>query len=213
MLVTKNKAKAKVFLEAFFPEMAEPEDKDIAIPSEKIPWHLITELEIHWSLKAAKGTTALGEDRIITLFGGQPGRNTEQALLVLANAIDRAWLQSKVIMLIAFNLKGAFNGVNISSLDARLQAKGIPVIARHWIRSFMESRYASISFDDFQTEISSLEHAGLAQGSPLSPILFGFFNSDLVDQPVDHHGGASAFIDDYFRWRAGPSAEDNVRKI
>ncbi|EED11872.1 conserved hypothetical protein [Talaromyces stipitatus ATCC 10500] len=77
----------------------------------------------------------------------------------------------------------------------------------------MKSQYASISFDDFQMEISPLKNAGLAQGSPLSPILFGFFNSDLVDQPVNHHGGASAFIDDYFRWRASQSAEDNIRKI
>jgi hypothetical protein len=35
----------------------------------------------------------------------------------------------------------------------------------------------------------------------------------MVDQPVDYHGGSSAFIDDYFRWRAGPSAEDNSKKI
>jgi hypothetical protein len=27
-----------------------------------------------------------------TQFGGRPGRNTEQALLVLANAVDRVWL-------------------------------------------------------------------------------------------------------------------------
>ena len=27
-----------------------------------------------------------------TQFGGRPGHNTEQALLVLANAIDRVWL-------------------------------------------------------------------------------------------------------------------------
>jgi hypothetical protein len=47
----------------------------------------------------------------------------------------------------------------------------------------------------------------------LSPILLAFFNSALVDQPVDPHGGASAFIDDYFRWRVGPSAEDNLAKI
>ncbi|OQD66262.1 hypothetical protein PENANT_c359G11244, partial [Penicillium antarcticum] len=56
-------------------------------------------------------------------------------------------------------------------------------------------------------------NAGLAQGSPLSPILFAFFNADLVDQPVDSHGGASAFIDDYFRWRVGRSAEENLVKI
>lgn len=297
---TENEAKAKVFLETFFPKMADPEEEDAMPTSEEIPWHPITELEIYRSLKAAKGTTAPGEDGITTMvwkylwpylrktitsiftksvefghypsqwkrariivlrkpgkpdyaepgayrpisllntlgkileavmakrlsfwaethkllpdsqFGGRPGRNTEQALLILANAIDRAWLRSKVITLIAFDLKGAFNGVNSVSLDARLRAKGIPTIARRWIRSFMENRYASISFDDFQTEIMPLENAGLAQGSPLSPILFGFFNSDLVDQPVDYQGGASAFIDDYFRWRAGPSAEDNIQKI
>jgi ribonuclease HI len=148
-----------------------------------------------------------------TQFGGRPGRNTEQALLVLANAVDRAWSRSKVVTLVAFDLKGAFNGVNKTSLDARLRAKGIPTTARLWIRSFMEDRHASINFDDFQTEITLLENAGLAQGSPLSPIPFGFFNSDLVDQPVDYHGGASAFIDDYFRWRVSTSAEENLKTI
>lgn len=76
----------------------------------------------------------------------------------------------------------------------------------------MEGRTASIRFDDFKTEEAPLEHAGLAQGSPLSPILFAFFNADLVDQPVDTKGGAAAYID-YFRWRAGPSAEANLKKI
>jgi hypothetical protein len=63
----------------------------------------------------------------------------------------------------------------------------------------MEGRAANIKFDDFETEVAPLENTGLAQGSPLSPILFAFFNSDLVDQPVDTRGGASAYIDDYFR--------------
>jgi hypothetical protein len=77
----------------------------------------------------------------------------------------------------------------------------------------MSDRFANIGFDDFRTEITPLDNTGLAQGSPLSPILFTFFNSDLVDQAVTPHGGASAFIDDYFRWRVGPSAEDNLAKI
>jgi hypothetical protein len=93
---------------------------------------------------------------------------------VLANAIDRAWLRSKVVTL------RAFNWVNALSLEARLRGKGIPTIVIQWICSFMENRYASIAFDDFQTVVSLLENAGLAQGSPPSPILFGFFNSDLA---------------------------------
>jgi hypothetical protein len=148
-----------------------------------------------------------------TQFGDRPGRTTEQALLVLANAIDRAWLKDKVVTLVAFDLKGAFNGVNKMTLGSRLKEKGIPTTARRWIQNFMDGRLANIKFDDFETSVAPLENAGLAQGSPLSPILFAFFNSDLVDQPVDTRGGASAYIDDYFRWRVGPSAEENIRKI
>ncbi|THC87933.1 hypothetical protein EYZ11_012624 [Aspergillus tanneri] len=132
---------------------------------------------------------------------------------VLANAIDRAWYKCKVVTLIAFDLKGAFNRVNKVSLDVRLQARRIPAVARKWIASFMSDRHASIGFDDFRTEVTPLANAGLAQGSPLSPILSAFFNSDLVDQPITFHGGASAFTDDYFHWRVGRSAEENLAKI
>lgn len=65
-----------------------------------------------------------------TQFGGRPGRTTEQALLVLSNAINRAWYKHKVITLVAFDLKGAFNGVNKVSLDAYLRAKRIPTVTR-----------------------------------------------------------------------------------
>jgi hypothetical protein len=147
-----------------------------------------------------------------TQFGGRPGRSPEQALLILANSIDKALRKNKALTLVAFDLKGAFNRVNKRSLDARLREKGIPSIARRWIRSFMEERRANIRFDGFSSAIEAVPTAGLAQGSPLSPILFDFFNSNLVNQPVNNLGGASAFIDDYFRWRVGKTAIDNLRK-
>ncbi|KAJ5837634.1 uncharacterized protein N7525_002822 [Penicillium rubens] len=149
------------------------------------------------------------------MFIGQANfeNDCRSTLLVLSNAIDRAWYKHKVITLVAFDLKGAFNGVNKVSLDACLQARRIPTVARKWIASFMSDRHASIGFDDFRTEATPLANAGFAQGSPLSPILFAFFNSDLVDQPVDSHGGASAFVDDYFRWRVGRTAKENLAKI
>src|SRR4051812_3136954 len=61
-------------------------------------------------------------------------RTTEQALLILANAIDRAWMKSKMVTLVAFDLKNAFNGVNGKTIDTRLREKGIPEKARNWIR-------------------------------------------------------------------------------
>lgn len=104
----------------------------------------------------------------------------------------------------------SLNGVNKTSLDALLRAKRIPTVARKWTNSFMSDRHASMMTS---AETTPRANAGLAQGSPLSPVLFAFFNSALVDQPVDSQGGASAFIDDYYRWRVGPSAEENLTEI
>lgn len=59
-----NEEKAQAFLGAFFPQMNEPdEDWHTRTPPE-LPWYTITELEIQRSLKAAKGSSAPGEDGI-----------------------------------------------------------------------------------------------------------------------------------------------------
>jgi hypothetical protein len=76
-----------------------------------------------------------------TQFGGRPGRTTEQALLILNEAITTAWKHSKVVSLIAFDLKGAFNGVD-KTLDRCLSVKGIPDKVRKWVQSFMSDRWA-----------------------------------------------------------------------
>ena len=58
-----------------------------------------------------------------------------------------------------------------------------------------------------------LTSPGLPQGSPLSPIVFLFFNADLVQNVINSHQGAMAFVDDYSAWVTGPSAEDNTQKM
>ena len=196
--------------------LRKPGKPDYSVPGAYRPISLLNTLGKLLEAVMARRLSYLAEEHSLlpnSQFGGRPGRTTEQALLVLSSAIDQAWYKHKVVTLIAFDLKGAFNGVNKKSLDASLRARRIPMKARKWIASFMSDRHANIGFDDFRTETEPLVHAGLAQGSPLSPILFAFFNADLVDQPVNSHGGASAFIDDYFRWRVGGSPEENLAKI
>ena len=51
------------------------------------------------------------------------------------------------------------------------------------------------------------------QGSPLSPILFLFFNADLVQRRIDSYGGAIAFVDDFTAWVTGPTAQSNREGI
>ena len=65
----------------------------------------------------------------------------------------------------------------------------------------------------FASEQKELPQAGLPQGSLLPPILFLFFNADLVQQKINKKGGAIAFIDDYTAWITGNSAAENHAQI
>jgi hypothetical protein len=142
-------------------------------------------------------------------FGARKRRSTEQALLLLQEHIYRAWRNRKVLSLISFDIKGAYNGVFNQRLLQRLEARGIPTWLVRWIGAFCSDRTATITVNGHTSKRRSLPQAGLPQGSPLSPVLFLFFNADLVQSRIDSKGGSLAFVDDYSAWVTGPTAEAN----
>jgi ribonuclease HI len=81
------------------------------------------------------------------------------------------------------------------------------------VEAFCSDRTASIQVNGQASESRRLPQAGLPQGSPLSPILFLFYNADLVQRRINAHGGAIAFIDDFNAWVTGPTAESNRQGI
>lgn len=95
----------------------------------------------------------------------------------------------------------------------RLAARGIPPCLVDWINTFCFERTATIVVNGRASELSRLEQAGLPQGSPLSLILFLFFNADLVQQRIDQNGGAIAFVDDYTAWAVGNTAAENQGRL
>lgn len=109
----------------------------------------------------------------------------------------------------SFDVKGAYNGVFKERLVQRLRARGIPEELLRWIEAFCSNRTATIQVNGQASEVRSLPQAGLPQGSPLSPILFLFFNADLVQQRIDCYGGSIAFVDDFTAWVTGTTAERN----
>ncbi|KAF6525751.1 hypothetical protein HZS61_011546 [Fusarium oxysporum f. sp. conglutinans] len=142
-------------------------------------------------------------------FGGRKQRSADQALLLLQEHIYKAWRNRKVLSLISFDVKGAYNGVFKDRLLQRLEARGIPKGLVKWIDAFCSNRSATIVVNGYTSGRRDLPQAGLPQGSPLSPVLFLFFNADLVQCKIDAKGGSIAFIDDYSAWVTGPTAEAN----
>lgn len=146
-------------------------------------------------------------------FGARKQRSAEHALLLLQEHIYTAWRRRQVVSLISFDVKGAYNGVCKDRLVQRLAARGIPVGLVNWIDDFCSARAATIVVNGRSSEVRELEQPGLPQGSPLSPILFLFFNADLVQQKIDQNGGAIAFVDEYTARVVGKTAAENPERL
>ncbi|KAJ3498250.1 hypothetical protein NLG97_g1279 [Lecanicillium saksenae] len=146
-------------------------------------------------------------------FGARKKRSAEQALMVMQEYIYAAWRRQYVISAISFDVKGAYNGVCKERLLQRLKARRIPDELIRWIDAFCSNRTATVQVNGYTSEAQALPQAGLPQGSPLSPILYLFFNADLVQRQIDANGGAIVFVDDFTAWVAGPTALLNHQKI
>lgn len=78
-----------------------------------------------------------------------------------------------------------------------MKARGIPEVLLRWVKAFYLGQTAAIQINGHISEVQDLPQPRLPQGSPLSPILFLFFNADLVQRQIDSQGGAIAFVDDF----------------
>ena len=146
-------------------------------------------------------------------FGARPKRSAVQALLLVTEKIYNAWRAGKVLSLLSFDVQGAFNRVHLDVLTQRLKERRIPPLLVKWIRNFCRSRRGSIALGGYDSEMADIGHAGVPQGSPLSPILFVFYNASLVEQSINTAGGSIGFVDDYNVWVTGRTIAENLTRL
>ncbi|OQN95262.1 hypothetical protein B0A48_18586 [Cryoendolithus antarcticus] len=100
-----------------------------------------------------------------------------------------------VLSLVSFDVQGAFNGVHSSMLVERLRERRTPGDLVAWIERFCNGRKASVVW------------------SPLSPILYVFYNANLVQGRSNKSEVSIGFIDDCNAWVTEVSAVENTRTL
>jgi hypothetical protein len=146
-------------------------------------------------------------------FGARKQRSCVQAPDILVEKIFEAWEGKRVLSLVTFDVQGAFNGVHPAVLEDRLRERSVPDGMVRWIRSFCEDRSGSVMVGGHVSECSPIAQAGIPQGSPLSPILYCFYNANLVESKISKKGGSLGFIDDFTAWRTGTNHFETTEKL
>ena len=89
----------------------------------------------------------------------------------------------------------------------------IPERWLQWIKAFCSNYLASMVLNSKESSLKSLPFPGVPQGSLLSPMLYLFFNANLVEREITDKEELVAFIDNYIVWVIGNYASENRLKL
>ena len=116
--------------------------------------------------------------------------------------------------MLSLDISGAFDNVSHQRLLYILRAKGCPDWLCRIVESFLSTRRTRIRFTGYESDWFQTG-TGIPQGSPLSPILFLFFISELLEdhQRINGNTLAFGFIDDTNLITWGNSARENCQRL
>ena len=129
-------------------------------------------------------------------YGGRPGRTGEDAMMMMMERIMHAWKQGAPYSVVFMDVAGTFNYVHHKRLIHNMKKRKVPKFIVRWVESFLRNRSMRLKFNGAESERICTE-AGVPQGSPISPILYMFYNADLLEDKKALSGDLSlGFIDD-----------------
>src|SRR2546430_6881400 len=116
--------------------------------------------------------------------------------------------------MLSLDLSGAFDKVSHDRLLWILQKKRLPEWVIRFVEGFLTDRRTQLVFSGYTSDEVRTQ-TGIPQGSPLSPILFLLFASELLEMFGSEGGGevGLGFIDDTKLLVWGPTAAGNCRQL
>ncbi|KAF7670723.1 pol-like protein [Alternaria burnsii] len=135
-----------------------------------------------------------------THMGGRKMRSTKHALHAVAS-------------LLLLDVSRAFVHVSHARLLHNLRKRRVDKKTVKWIAGFLSNRHTSIAIDGFQSTAYQI-NTGIPQGSPLSSILYLFYNADLIDKSDQAPDAMSTgYIDDVGILAWGQTTEQTCKTL
>ena len=144
--------------------------------------------------------------------GGRKLASTEHAMHFLLQRIYQAWSEGKVASLLLLDVSGAYDNVSRERLLHNLRKRQVDQKIVNWVESFLSGRSTTIKLQEYTAPSAPIE-TGIPQGSPVSPILYLFYNADLIEACKTPDTEAVGYIDDVSILAIGPTAPRNCKTL
>ena len=117
-----------------------------------------------------------------TQMGARKHKSVDIALQLITEKIHTIWSGTKkrVVTLLSLDGEGAFDNVTHSRLLHDMRKRRVLKLLLRFVEDFLKNRRTTITIDDYTTAERSV-NVGIPQGSPLSSILYLFYNANLLE--------------------------------
>ena len=120
-------------------------------------------------------------------------------------------MKRKVASLLLLDVSGAFDNVSHERLLYNLRKRGLHPQLVGWLGSYLRGRSTRIKLNEGIEPVLQVL-TGIPQGSPLSPILYLFYNADLLEIG-DEDSLITGYIDHTSILVVGDSTEETCAKL
>jgi exonuclease III len=148
-------------------------------------------------------------------MGGRKARSIEHAIHTVLETVSAAWQMPDrlVASLLMLDVSGAYDNCSHERLIHNLRKRRIAPEIANWVKSWLSGRSTSIRLTEGTTKPFETS-TGIPQGSPISPILYLFYNADLMEIADDEPKGTVAgYIDDTNIIAIGRSTEETCETL
>lgn len=149
-------------------------------------------------------------------MGGRKHRDTTSALELITEQIHTVWSKGGdwIASVLSLDMTGAYDHADHIRLINILRQRGLPEWIVLWVESFLSDRTSTLRIGPYKTEVFKVTN-GIPQGSPVSPILFLFYNAELIEalNGTDKNASAGGFVDDVNIIVYGRSIQENLRTL